>query len=244
MTQFPFPVTPGEAGKGEIIGFISLTEGAGATTLACATALYLGKKLNTVLVDLKPPGKVRFYVGLTPDVCAASALDVEGVSNPKDLELVSVDSRRGLFVLPGAPRVLEGARINALLAMRVLTMCKKVFDVTVAVLGPVWAGGWPGVLVSDALFLVAKPDREDLDRFSETVSLVSRLGAGERLCVVANQVGLPGGIRSDEFLKSVRPDIQVPYAVDVREQCNRRYLAPESKTYAPLLKRVEELMKK
>ncbi|WP_156779842.1 hypothetical protein [Ammonifex degensii] len=220
-------------------GFVGASPGAGATTLACASALHLAGAGEVVLVDLSPHGKVRVYMGLLPDTCPGSVLDAEGLSDPAGIRVVAVDSGRGPQVIPAPWRGLDCARVTASLVLKALLGCRKAFPLTVAVLPPLWGAGWPGALLSDTLFVVTKPDREDLDRLGDVLSLAARLGAGARTRVVANQVGLPGGIATPDFLEAVRPHASVPYARAVREQCNRRFLNPSGKLFGELFSLLE-----
>jgi len=59
--KFPFPIKPEDAGENFAVGFLSPVAGAGATTLACLTALSLAEsKKNVALVDFV--GKARAYM--------------------------------------------------------------------------------------------------------------------------------------------------------------------------------------
>lgn len=222
-----FPTSPEQAGSGKLVGFLSLAEGAGATALACMTALALGSSGQRVaLVDLRREGKVRAYMGLTPDVCPANVLDAAGVRLPEDVLRAGVDHPRGVFVLPGVTHPLDAAQVDASLVLKVLVSAKRVFDVAVAVFDSVWDTGWLGVLASDLLFLVVRPATESIDLFAEGVDLIGRLGAGERLKIVVNQAGAPGSLSESEVRSYVRPDAVIPYSARVQEMCNKRLVVP------------------
>ncbi|MFY9273587.1 MAG: hypothetical protein WAO37_11380, partial [Thermacetogeniaceae bacterium] len=82
--KFPFPINPEDAGDNFAVGFLSPVAGAGATTLACLTALSLAESnKNVALVDFA--GKARAYMGMTVNDCPASVLDVLGVNEPSKI---------------------------------------------------------------------------------------------------------------------------------------------------------------
>lgn len=222
--QFPFPTTPAEAGKGRLVGFLSAQPGAGSAILACLTAL--ANEGETALIDLNPASKVRTYMGLTSDVCPASVLDLAGVASPEDVSRAGAEHPRNVFVVPGVVRPLDAAQITSRLAIKALTLLKKRFPFTVVVLDSLWASGWAGAMLCDVVCLVLRPDRADLDAFGEQADLLARLGCGERLKVILNQAGAPGGLRETEVKSAVKPDAIISYDPALRAACNRRYPEP------------------
>ncbi|MDN5375127.1 MAG: hypothetical protein PWQ39_167 [Thermacetogenium sp.] len=223
--KFPFPTTPNEAGGNPAIGFVSVLPGAGAATLACLAALSVAESGKRVaLVDFSPAGKVRSYMGLTPDVCPASVLDAAGVSGPAEIQRAGVVHPRSVFVIPGAARPLDAPQVDSRLVSRTLTYLRREFDCAVAVLPPVWGAGWAGAIICDVICLVLRPDRADLDRCRDEVELLSRLGCGGRVKIVLNQSRAPGALRDEEVREVLRPDCVLPFDPAVRAMCNRRYL--------------------
>lgn len=225
--RFPFPVTPDETGGGRVISFVSATPGAGSSTLACLTSLAVKENNKKVaLVDLNPAGKVRAYMGLTVDVSPASVLDVAGIKSADEINKVGVAHPRGLFVLPGVTRLLDATQVDSKLVLRVLTLVRKAFPVTITALGPLHLSGWIGVLLSDVICLVLRPDRSDLDMFREQMEFLSRLGCAERTKIVLNQSGAAGGLRDNEIREIVKPDVVIAQDHAIRAGCNKRYPAP------------------
>lgn len=223
--KFPFPTTPDEAGGNPAIGFVSVLPGAGATALACLTALSLAESgKNVALVDFSPLSKARTYLGLTLDVCPASVLDAAGVRNPEEIRQAGVGHPRSLFVIPGTARLLDSAQVNSGLVLRTITFLRKEFDFTVAILPQLFGAGWAGTLLCDVICLVARPDRADIDYFRDAADFLSRLGCNERLRSVLNQSRAPGGLVNDEVIEILKPDLVIPYDPAIRTMCNTRYL--------------------
>lgn len=231
--RFPFPTTPEEAGRGFAAAFLSAAPGAGASTLACLAALALAERENArgggrgvALADLHPQGKVRSYLGLTPDVCPASVIDAAAVTSPEEIKTAGVDHPRGLFVLPGPIRPLDAFQVDTSLTLKVVASLKKVFPFSVVVAGPLHGSGWAAAMACDVVCLVASPDRACLDAFRETVDLLHRLGCGGRLKVVVNQSGAPGCLRESEMNEALKPDAVIPYDPAIRAANNKRYPVP------------------
>lgn len=224
--EFPFPLTPEEVGGGKLIGFVSAVPGAGSSTLACLAALSCAEANEVALADLNPSSKVRSYMGLTPDVCPASILDVAGVVSPGEISRVSVSHPRKVMVLPGISRPLDAAQVDTVVTIRTLTLLKKNYPLSLAVLAPLYTTGWAGALVCDTLCLVLRPDRTDLDSFKEQMELLSRLGCGERVKIILNQTGVPGGLKDAEVKEIFKPDKTIPYDSAIRAANNKRYPSP------------------
>lgn len=223
--ELPFPTTPDEAGGSPAIGFVSVLPGAGATTLACLTALSLAETGKQVaLADFSPLSKTRTYLGLTLDVCPASVLDAAGVRSPEEIRRAGVDHPRSVFVIPGAGRLLDSVQVDSRLVSRTVSFLKREFDYIVVVLPQLSGAGWAGALICDVVCCVVRPDRADIDYYRDAVDLLSRLGCGERLKVVLNQSRAPGGLRDEEITEILKPDCIFSYDPAVRAMCNKRYL--------------------
>lgn len=223
--KLPFPTTPDEAGGNPAIGFFSVLPGAGATTLACLTALSLAETGKQVaLVDFSPLSKVRTYLGLTLDVCPASVLDAAGVRRPEEIRRAGVDHPRSIFVIPGSARLLDSVQVDSGLVSKTVSFLKKEFDYAVAVLPSLVGAGWAGSIICDIVALVLTPDRAAVDYYRDTVDFLSRLGCEERLRVVLNQNRAPGGLRDEEVAEIFKPDYVFPYDPAIRAMCNKRYL--------------------
>ena len=216
--KFPFPVIPEEAPGGKLISFVSCVPGAGASTLACLTAMSLG----SALIDFT--GHARSYLGLTPDVCPSSLVDALGVSKPEDISRIGIEHPSGITVFPGVTRTVDASQIDTRLAQKIAVYVKRMFPKTVAVLTSLESTGWAISLISDTVCLVVKPDRVDMDVFQDKVEFLSRLGCRDRLKIILNQAGAPGTIKTSEVKTFFKPDIVINFDPEIRMACNRRKL--------------------
>lgn len=218
--KFPFPVIPEEAPGGRLISFVSCVPGAGASTLACLTAM----TLQSALIDFT--GRARSYMGLTPDVCPTSLADALGVTKPEDITKIGVDHPSGVTVFPGVTRAVDASQIDTRLVQKISVYVKRMFSKTVAALSSLEITGWATALISDTVCLVVKPDRTDIDVFQDRIEFLSRLGCGDRLKIILNQAGSPGSIKTSEIKDIFKPDITINFDPDIRMACNRRQLNP------------------
>lgn len=226
--RFPFPIDPDGAGMNPAVGFLSPIAGAGATTLACLTALSLAEsKKNVALVDLSPAGKVRVYMGMTVNDCPESVLDVMGINEPSKICSAGVNHPRSLFVIPGAARPLDISQTTSKLVNKTISYLKNEFDVTIVLLPPIYDAGWAGVILCDMVCCVFKPDRADIDCCSSMLELLFRLGCGGRVKVILNQCKAPGALLEEEVTEILKPDLSIQYDSALRSMCNKRYLNTE-----------------
>lgn len=225
-SQFPFPIDPDNAGGNPAIGFLSPVAGAGATTLACLTALSLAEsKKSVALVDFV--GKARSYMGMTVNDCPVSVLDVLGIKEPAKIYSAMVNYPRSLFVIPGAVRPLDVPQITSKLVNKTICYLKDEFDYAIAVLPPIYDAGWAGAIVCDMVCCVFKPDRTDVDICSSILELLIRMGCGDRINVILNQCKAPGALLEDEVAEILKPDVTIKYDPILRSMCNKRYLNTE-----------------
>ena len=204
--------------------------------MACLYALHAAEEgASVALADLSPRGKVRAYMGLTPDVCPASVLDMEGVDVPEEVNKAGVLHPRGVFVVPSVARTLDAAQVDTQLSLKALSFLKRVFDLVVVVLGPLYRNGWAVAMVCDQLFAVVRPCRADVDLYVEDMDLLERLGCGGKTRVVLNQSTLPGGIKEEDVQKVLAVEAAVPFLPEVQAGCNKRYLVVSKKLKKYLL---------
>lgn len=238
-SQFPFPIDPDSAGGNPAIGFLSPVAGAGATTIACLTALSLAEsKKDIALVDLSYAGKVRVYMGMTVNDCPESVLDVMGINESSKIYSTGVNHPRSLFVIPGAARPLDVSQVSSKLVNKTICYLKNEFDYTIVVLPPIHDAGWAGAILCDLICCVFKPDRADLDCCGNLLELIFRLGCGGRVKVILNQSKAPGALLEEEVVEILKPDIKIKYDSSLRSMCNKRYLNTEQHK-KPLINLVE-----
>jgi cellulose biosynthesis protein BcsQ len=223
--QFPFPIDP--AVGSPAIGFLSPVAGAGATTLACMTALSLAEssKKDVALVDLSSEGKVRVYMGMTVNDCPESVLDVMGINEPSKIHSAGVKHPRSLFVIPGVARPLDVSQVTSKLVNKTISCLKNEFDYTIVVLPQIQNTGWAGAILCDTVCCVFKPDRADVDVCGNILELLVRLGCGVK--VILNQSKSPGALLEEEVSEVLKPDLTIKYDPALRSMCNKRYLNTE-----------------
>jgi len=241
--QFPFPIDPDSAGDNPAIGFLSPVAGAGATTLACLTALSLAEsKKNVALVDLSPAGKIRTYMGMTVNDCPVSILDLLGINESSKINSAGVNHPRSLFVIPGVARPLDVSQVNSKLVNKAICYLKNEFDYTIAVLPPIYDAGWAGAILCDMVCCVFRPDRTDIDNCANILELLFRLGCGGKVKVILNQSKAPGALLEEEIVEILKPDLTIQYDSTLRAMCNKRYLNTE-RYKKPLVSLVEGVIK-
>jgi len=226
--RFPFPIDPDSAGGNPAVGFISPVAGAGATTLACLTALSLAEsKKKVALVDLSPAGKIRVCMGMAVNDCPESVLDVMGINESSKIHSAGVNHPRSVFVIPGVARPLDVPQVTSKIVNKVICYLKKEFDITIALLPPIYDTGWAGAILCDMICCVFKPDRADLDCCGSLLELLFRLGCGGRVKVLLNQCKAPGALLEEEVVEILKPDLSIQYDSSLRAMCNKRYLNTE-----------------
>lgn len=190
--------------QGRVLAFSSVKPGAGATTLACHTALVLRRLTGeeVLLADLDlAAGTVGFYLGLRSAPHAADALE----------EADSLDTARwtalttpcqGVAVLPAPPAPpespLQPGRLEGLLASARRAYDWVIVDLPTAFhrlsLHVLWA--------ADTSFLVTTPDLASLYLARKAVRLLAGLGlTEERVRLLINRHSAGGEIGPSELKK-------------------------------------------
>ncbi|MCS6951572.1 MAG: cellulose synthase operon protein YhjQ/BcsQ [Bryobacterales bacterium] len=180
--------------RGRVLAFSSVKPGAGATTLACHTALAL-KGLtgeDVLLADLDlAAGSVAYYLGLRSAPHAGDALrEADTLDTARWTALTT--PCRGIAVLPGPPAPpetpVQPGRLEGLLASARRAYDWVIVDLPVAFhrhsLHVLWA--------ADTFFLVTTPDLASLYLARKAVRLLAGLGlTEERMRLLVNRQ--PGG---------------------------------------------------
>jgi hypothetical protein len=240
--MFPFPTSPQEAGKGILISFISVRQGAGASSLACMTAISAaGIKEDVALIDFNPESKIRAYMGYPgAEITTLSILDINSVSSPEIIFSACEQHRTGIKVFPGViPKVTDAQMIESKLVMKAAAYLKQSSPLTVAALGPLYSASWAIPMISDLVCVVAKPERHNMDNYRDTVEFLARLGCSGRMKIILNQQGYPGCIDAEGSIKWFSPDIVIPYSKSIAVDCNRRDLRPDRKLKDRLLRLIK-----
>lgn len=225
--MFPFPTEPIQAGSGTLISYISLRPGAGASTLACCHAMYVAEKQEVCLIDFNRNSKVRTYMGLTEDVSSASVVNINGVDSPQEIFRAGEKHHSNTFVIPGIIRLMDTSQMDAALHLKAASLLKKSFETSVAVLDTLSGPSWVTAMLSDAIYVVVTANRSDMDSFRDSMEFLSRLGCGERIKIILNQLGSAGEITEEGARKFFDPDIIIPYDSKIKRESNQRKLSPK-----------------
>lgn len=239
--MFPFPSTPQEAGKGKLISFVSVRQGAGASTLSCLTAISSSNTEDVSLIDFNPESKVRAYLGYPgTEVSILSILNINSVSTPEQIISASEEHHTGIRVYPGVvPKITDASLVDAKLLIKAATFLKQTSPLTIANLGPLYGHSWVVPMISDLVCVVVRPDRPNMDCFRESVDFLSRLGCSGRMKIILNQQNYPGSIKTQGAERWFSPDLIIPFDKSITASCNQRKLSPNRKTKDALLKIVK-----
>jgi pilus assembly protein CpaE len=167
--------------QGKVVAFSSVKPGAGATTLACHTALAL-KRLTgeeVLLADLdRTAGMVGFYLGIRSTPNAGDALaQVEALDTARWTTLTT--PCRGVAVLP-APAAPPEAPFQPGRLEELLAAARRAFEWVILDLPAAFHRHSLQVLWSaDTSFLVTTPDLASLYLARKAVRLLSSLGLTE-----------------------------------------------------------------
>lgn len=217
--DFPFPISPREAGSGKLISYISFQPGAGASTLACMQAR--STQNEVALIDFSPAAKVRAYVGLPEHISAASILQIKNINEAKEIYHAG-ERRDNVVIYPGVSRLMNIPQVNTQLHLKAVLALKKAFKLSIAVLGPLHGPSWITAMLSDVICVVVSPQRSNMDVFHENIELLNRLGCGERIKIVLNQAGMPQGIKTTDCKEFYNPDFTVGYDQNIIKASNTR----------------------
>lgn len=239
--MFPFPTTPQEAGKGILISFLSVRQGAGASTLSCLAAISLANTNDVSLIDFNPESKIRAYLGYPgTEVSTLSILNINSVSTPEQIFSASEQHHTGIRVFPGVvPKITDATLIDAKLLLKATTYLKQTAPLTIVNLGSLYGHSWIVPMISDLVCVVVRPDRPNMDCFRETVDFLSRLGCSGKIKIILNQQNYPGSIESQGAEKWFSPDLIIPFNKNIATGCNRRELIPDRKAKDALLKLIK-----
>lgn len=243
--MLPFPTSPQEAGRGILISFVSIKQGAGASTLACLAALTLsGVNRETALIDFNPESKVRSYMGYpTGRETPVSILNIQSVFS-SDMIYTASENHHLIKLFPGVMhRPLDASMIDAALLLKATTLLKQTSPITIANLGPLYGPSWVTAMLSDIVCVVVRPDRPNMDAFIEATDYLARLGREGKIKIILNQQKYPGAIQPQNALKYFAPDFIIPYTKTIAEAANKRDLKPDTNFKNFFLKLIREVEK-
>jgi len=233
---FNIPVHPcALPGNGKIITVQGAVKGDGASTAAVnlAGALAFSNPERTVLADLDGYGSIRSRMGLPVGEVLVNILEWNDIHGIRDIARGLLSHSSGVMVIPGVVHADQVDKVTPDLVFKMISLLKEAYDYIILDCAPVGMDNntWAAALVSDVVVTVVKPDRTSIDMFGENNGFLNRLGCQERVTVVLNQAGIPGGIRPGEVESGLGQEIAgiLPYSTGVAESNNRRQMCVRQK---------------
>jgi pilus assembly protein CpaE len=203
----------GQARASRVIMVSSTKGGTGKTSIAVNLAIGLADtRLRTLLIDLDVQfGDVGIVLGL--DRPAKTLHDLIAVADDLDTEklrgyVVRHDS--GLSILPAPLRPEEGEAIDATRIAGILQTARGMYDAIVVDTAPLFDGPMLTALDrSDQLLLVSTPDVPSMKNIRLALQTLELLGFPvERVALVANRSGMPGGASASEMADTIGKEIR------------------------------------
>lgn len=232
---FPFPTNPKEAGKFPLVSFTSLKSGAGATTLACMSALINAPLKSTAIVDFSPEGKVRSYMGFPPEISSASILDLMQEEDSQAILRAGEEHSSGVRVIPAPSKPMDFLSVNPSLLLKISSFMKRGFDLNITVLGQLQQS-WIATMLSDMIVVVVEGNRANIDAFKDHKEFLKRLGCLDRTKIILNQAGRPGDIEKKDAIEFFKPDIVIDYDKNISLTTNKRDIQISNKVQIELKK--------
>ena len=187
--------------------------GTGKTSIAVNLAVGLAETgLRTLLIDLDVQfGDVGIVLGLERP--AKTLHDLIAVADELDAEKLRgyvVRHGSGLYILPAPLRPEEGEAIDATRIAGILQTARGMYDAIVVDTAPLFDGPMLTALDrSDQLLLVSTPDVPSMKNIRLALQTLELLGFPiERVALVANRAGMPGGASADEMADTIGKKIR------------------------------------
>jgi len=203
----------GQAKASRVIMVSSTKGGTGKTSIAVNLAIALAEtRLRTLLIDLDVQfGDVGIVLGL--DRPAKTLHDLIAVADDLDTEKLRgyvVRHETGLSILPAPLRPEEGEAIDATRIAGILQTARGMFDAIVIDTAPLFDGPMLTALDrSDQLLLVSTPDVPSMKNIRLALQTLELLGFPvERVALVANRAGMPGGASASEMADTIGKEIR------------------------------------
>ena len=198
----------GQQKASRVIMVSSTKGGTGKTSIAVNLAVGLAETgLRTLLIDLDVQfGDVGIVLGLERP--AKTLHDLIAVADEVDAEKLRgyvVRHGSGLYILPAPLRPEEGEAIDATRIAGILQTARGMFDAIVVDTAPLFDGPMLTALDrSDQLLLVSTPDVPSMKNIRLALQTLELLGFPvERVALVANRAGMPGGASADEMADTI-----------------------------------------
>jgi pilus assembly protein CpaE len=203
----------GQARLSRVIMVSSTKGGTGKTSVAVNVAVALAElRLRTLLIDLDVQfGDVGIVLGL--DRPAKTLYDLTASPGEVDAEKLRgyvLKHSSGLHILPAPLRPEVGESIDAARVAAVLQTARSLYDAIVVDTAPLFDGPMLTALDrSDQLLLVSTPDVPSMKNIRLALQTLELLGFPlDRVALVANRSGMPGGASVDEVSDTIGRDVR------------------------------------
>jgi pilus assembly protein CpaE len=206
-------ITNGAVRKGKILTVFSPKGGSGKTVLATNIAVAAARaNVETLLVDLDLQfGDAALALGVSP---RATITDLAGSSGQIDNEKLKAfvcqgpTPRLSLLAAPARPedaQLIGQPELNA-----ILNSARTMYGAVVIDTGPLFDGAMlAAVDCSDHLLVVCNPEITSLKNVRIGLETLERLGfPRERVSLVVNRVGAPGGVVRREIEDALEAEIR------------------------------------
>jgi pilus assembly protein CpaE len=216
------------AGAGKVLTVFSPKGGAGKTVLSTNIAVAAARSgLDTLLVDLDLQfGDTALTMGVAP---RATIADLAGSSGPTDVEKLQAFVSSGPIAslsLLAAPTRPEDAQVVTQAELKaILESARSAYGAVVVDTGPLFdVAMLAAVDCSDQLLIVCNPEITSLKNVRIGLDTLERLGfPRNRISIVVNRVGAPGGVTQKEIEQALEVEIayELPDDAAVPKALNR-----------------------
>ena len=203
----------GQAKLSRVIMVSSTKGGTGKTSIAVNLAVALvDQRLRTLLIDLDVQfGDVGIVLGLDrPTKTLYDLTASPGELDPEKLRGYVLRHESGLHILPAPLRPEVGESIDASRIAAVLQVARGMYDAIVVDTAPLFDGPMLTALDrSDQLLLVSTPDVPSMKNIRLAIQTLELLGFPlERVALVANRAGMPGGASVAEMSDTIGREVR------------------------------------
>jgi len=198
----------GQARASRVIMVSSTKGGTGKSSVAVNIAVGLAEaRVRTLLIDLDVQfGDVGIVLGL--DRPQQTLHDLAAAAGDLDIEKLRgyvITHESGLHVVPAPLRPEEGEAIDAARIATILQTARSVYDAIVVDTAPLFDGPMLTALDrSDHVLLVSTPDVPSMKNIRLALQTLDLLGFPvERVALVENRSGMPGGVSTREMAETI-----------------------------------------
>jgi pilus assembly protein CpaE len=203
----------GQSRTSRTIMVSSTKGGTGKTSIAVNVAVELAQhRLRTLLIDLDVQfGDVGIVLGLDrPEKTLYDLTAAAGELDAEKLRGYVVRHPTGVNILPAPLRPEDGESVDAARVATVLQIAREMFDAIVIDTAPLFDGPMLTALDrSDRLLLVSTPDVPSMKNIRLALQTLELLGFPvERVALVANRAGMPGGATTKDIAETIGREIR------------------------------------